>query len=189
MRNAPVSDATGPAERAAAAVSEISRVVESVDAGELNALTGAVNAGSAVFLTGGGRSGLIGRAIAMRLMHVGLTSHVFGETTTPAVSPGDVVWVISATGSGAALRFQIEGARKAGATVVGFLARRDSALAPLVGLAVHVPADRTEVSSIQHAGSLFEQVCLVLGDSVAGAIQARRGISDAEMNSRHFNLY
>jgi len=37
---------------------------------------------------GVGRSGLIGRAFAMRLMHLGFEVYVLGETITPAVEKG-----------------------------------------------------------------------------------------------------
>ena len=36
-----------------------------------------------------GRSGLVARAFAMRLMHLGISVYVVGETTTPALSPED----------------------------------------------------------------------------------------------------
>ncbi|MDD1665656.1 MAG: SIS domain-containing protein, partial [Methanomicrobiales archaeon] len=36
-----------------------------------------------VYIMGAGRSGLVARAFAMRLMHLGLISYVVGETVTP----------------------------------------------------------------------------------------------------------
>ncbi|MDD4127748.1 MAG: SIS domain-containing protein, partial [Methanomicrobium sp.] len=48
-----------------------------------------------IYVAGAGRSGLIGRAFAMRLMHLGLDSYVVGETVTPAMETGDLVIVFS----------------------------------------------------------------------------------------------
>ena len=43
-----------------------------------------------IFILGVGHSGLVGRAFAMRLMHLGFRSYVVGETTTPGLLPGDL---------------------------------------------------------------------------------------------------
>jgi 6-phospho-3-hexuloisomerase len=54
--------------------------------------------GNQVFVMGAGRSGLVAKAFAMRLMHLGLSVYVVGETTTPAVLPQDIVIAISGSG-------------------------------------------------------------------------------------------
>jgi len=51
-----------------------------------------------IFVVGAGRSGLVARAFAMRLMHLGFSVHVVGETTTPRMDPGDLLIVISGSG-------------------------------------------------------------------------------------------
>src|SRR5680860_827298 len=50
-----------------------------------------------VFVLGAGRSCLALRMTAMRLMHLGLTVHVVGEVTAPAIAAGDVL--LAASGS------------------------------------------------------------------------------------------
>lgn len=184
------SSAAGTAiDRAVVAAEELAAVMRAVSRPDLERLIEAVNSAEAVYLVGGGRSGLVARAIAMRLMHVGLPAYVIGDTVTPGLPPGALLWVISATGSGAALRAQLQEAHTAGARIAAFSAKRESPITPLVDLLVLVPARHGGVESVQHAGSLFEQASLVLGDSVAGAIQGSRGITDEEMNPRHFGLY
>ena len=42
-----------------------------------------------IFVTGAGRSGLAAKAFAMRLMHLGLSSYVVGETISPAINAGE----------------------------------------------------------------------------------------------------
>ena len=44
-----------------------------------------------VYVAGAGRSGLIARAFAMRLMHLGMEAYVVGETITPAMHTGDIL--------------------------------------------------------------------------------------------------
>lgn len=46
-----------------------------------------------VYVIGAGRSGLVAKAFAMRLMHLGLKAYVVGETITPAMNVGDVMVV------------------------------------------------------------------------------------------------
>src|SRR5437773_11387674 len=51
-----------------------------------------------ILVLGVGRSGLIGRGFAMRLMHLGFSVYVMGETITPAIGKGDLVIAISGSG-------------------------------------------------------------------------------------------
>src|SRR5258706_16202231 len=51
-----------------------------------------------VFITGRGRSGLYMRGFAMRLMHMGRVIYVVDETTTPAITAGDLLLIGSGSG-------------------------------------------------------------------------------------------
>ncbi|MDG9688474.1 SIS domain-containing protein, partial [Streptomyces sp. DH18] len=51
-----------------------------------------------IFVYGTGRSGLMLKALAMRLMQIGYQSYVVGETTTPSIEKGDLLIVSSASG-------------------------------------------------------------------------------------------
>ena len=53
---------------------------------------------SRVYVTGAGRSGLIAKAFAMRLMNLGMESYVVGETITPAMQKGDMLIAFSGSG-------------------------------------------------------------------------------------------
>ena len=56
-----------------------------------------VNANN-VFIIGLGRSGLVARAFAMRLMHLGISVYVVGETITPAIYADDCLLAFSGSG-------------------------------------------------------------------------------------------
>ncbi len=45
-----------------------------------------------------GRSGLAAKAFAMRLMHLGISSYVVGETISPAIYDDDCIIAISGSG-------------------------------------------------------------------------------------------
>lgn len=51
-----------------------------------------------VFVAGAGRSGLMAKSFAMRMMHMGIDAYVIGETVTPNFEKDDLL--IFSTGSG-----------------------------------------------------------------------------------------
>lgn len=176
-----------PNARFQAIVSELSELQQTLEGANFDSLIEMIVSSPRLFLAGGGRSGLMCRAVGMRLVHIGLAVSIVGETTTPAIKNGDVLWVFSASGSGAGLATQVEGAKRIGANIALFTTR-DSSLTSLADVVVRLPIG-SDVKSEQHGGSLFEQASLILGDSIAAIVQQRLGISDSEMDARHFNLY
>jgi 6-phospho-3-hexuloisomerase len=50
-----------------------------------------IEAAPKIFLAGAGRSGLIMRALGTRLMHLGKTVYVVGESTTPSIQAGELL--------------------------------------------------------------------------------------------------
>ena len=51
-----------------------------------------------IFIAGAGRSGLVARFFAMRLMHAGYEVFVVGEIVTPSIRDGDLFLVLSGSG-------------------------------------------------------------------------------------------
>ncbi|MEM3063061.1 MAG: SIS domain-containing protein, partial [Nitrososphaerota archaeon] len=59
-----------------------------------------VNArGRKILISGAGRTGLVARAFAMRLMHLGYLVYVVGETITPSLEKDDILIAISGSGT------------------------------------------------------------------------------------------
>lgn len=145
-----------------------------------------------VFVLGAGRSGLALRMTAMRLMHLGIETHVVGEVTTPAIAAGDLLLTASGSGGTAGVVRAAETAVGLGASVAAITAAADSPLARLASVAVVVPAarklDRSGEDSAQYAGSLFEQMVVVLGDALFHALWRRSGATADELWPRHANL-
>ena len=78
--------------------SEVLTAAGGLRRGDLADVVRLIGGAPRVFLAGAGRSGLVLRMAAMRLMHLGLDVHVAGDTTTPAIREGDLL--IAASGSG-----------------------------------------------------------------------------------------
>ncbi|MFQ6054258.1 MAG: SIS domain-containing protein, partial [Candidatus Bathyarchaeia archaeon] len=107
--------------------------------GMLEALLLARAEGRKVLLVGAGRSGLVGRAFAMRLMHLGFNIYVMGETITPAVGEGDLVLIISGSGSTTLPVTVAEMAKKLGARVLAVTSHPESPLGMTADHIVVVP--------------------------------------------------
>ena len=71
-----------------------------------------------IFLYGAGRSGLVAKAFAIRLVHLGFQTYVIGETITPPVRKGDLVIVISGSGETIPSVMTAEIAKKIGAKLI-----------------------------------------------------------------------
>lgn len=158
----------------------------------LDDLADAVLGAERVFVVGAGRSGIALRMTAMRLMHLGLDVHVVGEATAPAIRPGDLLLTASGSGGTESVVRAARTASDAGARVAAITTDATSSLGEVADVVVTVPAapklDRSATVSQQYAGSLFEQLVVVLGDGLFHALWHRRGSSADELWPRHANL-
>ncbi|MDQ0769474.1 6-phospho-3-hexuloisomerase [Pseudarthrobacter defluvii] len=171
---------------------EVADTAARVSVQELAALAGELAGAPRVFVAGAGRSGLVLRMAAMRLMHLGLTVHVAGDTTTPAIGAGDLLLVASGSGTTSGVVRAGETAVKADARVAAFTANAGSPLGALAHTLVIVPApqktDHGSGASQQYSGSLFEQVLFLAAESVFQALWEKAQIPADQLWTRHANL-
>ncbi len=168
----------------------------------VDTLVNAYNDSKKVLVIGAGRSGLVGRAFAMRLMHLGFNVYVLGETIVPALHPGDVVIAISGSGRTKLVVTAAEVAKSVGATVVSLTTFPESPLGKLSDLIVQIPG-RTKVSSeddynvrqligiyepLAPLGTLFEITTMVILDSVVSELMVRLGKTEEDLKKRHANI-
>ncbi|MBO7747172.1 6-phospho-3-hexuloisomerase [Paenibacillus sp. MWE-103] len=144
-----------------------------------------------VFVAGAGRSGLMMRAFAMRLMHLGLNAHVVGDTATPGLRADDVLVVGSGSGETGSLAAMAEQAKRLGAAVALVTASSASRIGRSADEVVRIPgatnAER-EAPSVQPMGSLFEQALLLYLDALVLRLMERLAITEDAMKARHANL-
>lgn len=136
------------------------------------------------FCTGQGRSGLVARMAAMRLMHLGHRSHVVGEATAPAITGADALLVLSASGTTPLSLHYAEIAREVDAVIVLVTARPQSPLRQMAHATLDIPA----LTSKQFGGSLFEQTALLVLDAATLALDAGDPQTRDAMHARHANL-
>lgn len=148
-----------------------------------------------IFVCGEGRSGLMGKAFAMRLMHGGYHVYVIGETITPSIEKDDLLVAISGSGStGAIVQFATK-AIEVGARVFLVTTNRDSKLAKVSEGILVIPAATKyrlpeEPRTIQPLGNQFDQAVHLLLDAViiSSLQQEDYKSANAEMSKRHANL-
>jgi 6-phospho-3-hexuloisomerase len=171
---------------------EIADTVAKIDEQEVAALAALLHQTDRVFVAGAGRSGLVLRMAAMRLMHLGLTVHVAGDTTTPAISSLDLLLVASGSGTTSGVVQSAETAAKAGAHIAAFTTNPDSPLARLADAVVIIPAtqktDHGSSVSRQYAGSLFEQVLFVATEAIFQSLWDNTDEPAEQLWQRHANL-
>ncbi len=155
-----------------------------------------------ILVVGVGRSGLVGRAFAMRLRHLGARSYVVGETITPSVEEGDLLVAISGSGSTQVIVAAAEAAKKMKARVAAVTSYYDSPLGRLADLVVLVPG-RTKLASMDDyfarqilgiheplspLGTLFEDTAMVVLDAIIAELMKRLGKNESDLAKRHANI-
>jgi 6-phospho-3-hexuloisomerase len=155
-----------------------------------------------VLVVGAGRSGLVGKAFAMRLMHLGFNTYVLGETITPNVGSGDLVIIISGSGKTTMPLTAARMAKQLGAKVLGVTSQKDSPLGRIVDIRVDLPGRedlmveneyhsrqlRGEHVSLSPMGTVFEDTCMVYLDSIIVELMYKLGLSEDSLRIRHATI-
>ncbi|MFH5181323.1 6-phospho-3-hexuloisomerase [Paenibacillus sp. TAB 01] len=146
-----------------------------------------------VFVAGAGRSGLMMKAFAMRLMHLGLQVYVVGETVTPGLGRDDLLIIGSGSGETKSLAGMAAKARSLGASVASVTVNPKSTIGQLSETVIELRAavkdsSNPEKTTIQPMGSLFEQSLLLVLDSIILSIMERKGTDGSTMFGQHANL-
>ncbi|MDI6640444.1 MAG: 6-phospho-3-hexuloisomerase, partial [Methanocellales archaeon] len=154
-----------------------------------------------IFVIGAGRSGLVGRAFAMRLMHLGLRVFVVGETITPAVEKGDLLVVISGSGETQSVVDLAKIGKYLGAKMISITSNPKSKAARhadvLVVLGKRVKTNEMDYlerqvrgthRSLAPLGTLFEITSMVFLDGIIAALMEITKKREMDLKLRHATL-
>ncbi len=172
---------------------ELERAAELLPEAADDRLTQAILGAGKVFVAGAGRSGLMMKAFAMRLMHLGFQAHVVGETVTPGIGEGDLLLLGSGSGETRTLTGMLEKAQALKATVAALTIQPQSTIGSAADIVVTLPgapkdqASGTELT-VQPMGSLFEQTLLLYLDAVILRLMEEQAQSSGTMYGKHANL-
>ncbi len=145
-----------------------------------------------IFVVGQGRTGLILRMFAMRLMQLGIDTFVVGDSTTPAIQPDDLLIAASGSGETAGVIHTARLAKDLGSHLAVITSRSESTLAKLADHLTIVPGETTKISaSISSAlplASTLEQATLIFLDCLVAWMARKSQKTNETMMAKHANL-
>ncbi|MNB72893.1 3-hexulose-6-phosphate isomerase [compost metagenome] len=174
-------------------LSEAGDVLSRIDESNINDTAALLAGAPRIFVAGEGRSGLMAKSFAMRLMHLGATSYVIGETITPSIAAGDYLVAVSGSGTTHGVVWTAEKARELGASVIALTTDAESPLARSAARVIAIPAATKhrregESASVQPLGSLFDQCVHLVLDAVCLCYAESRGVDNAAAFKQHSNV-
>lgn len=166
------------------------RIIAQTDPAKVEALLRMLTKSKRVFLYGAGRSGLVARAFAIRLLHLGYQTFVIGETISAPVQPNDSMLLISGSGETYPVAMSAEIAKNIGARVACLTANPHSKVASFSDIVVEIPTqsingDRKVLAPL---GTLFETSTWIFLDGVVAELMERRKQSEEMMRQRHATM-
>ena len=157
-----------------------------------------------IYVMGAGRSGLVAKAFAMRLMHLGFIAYVVGETITPAMRANDLLVIFSGSGRTKTIADIAETAKEIGGRIALITSNRDSKIGRMADSIVFIENERDEVrddtaefeirqmtgehKSFAPLGTLFETASMVFADACISRLMEISKIDEKELKNRHANI-
>jgi 6-phospho-3-hexuloisomerase len=178
----------------ARAAGEIRDAVAAIDPAAMAGMVEELARARRVVCYGVGREGLMMRALAMRLYHMGLDAHVVGDMSCPPVGPGDLLVVSAGPGGFSTVEGLIGVARSAGARVACVTAQPQGPAPRAADRVFLIPAQTmandqgAAATSVLPMGSLFEGAQYLAFELLILALRDRLGVTPEAMRARHTNL-
>ncbi|MBE6489141.1 MAG: 6-phospho-3-hexuloisomerase [Methanosphaera stadtmanae] len=180
-------------------LSNVEKTTKEVNPEEITTMIKMIEDVDNVYVMGLGRSGLVAKAFAMRLMHLGLNVYVVGETITPAITEKDCLIAISGSGETSYIISTSDIAKEIGSKLIAITSYTDSSLAKKADIVVQLKG-RTKIESennyisrqisglhqtLSPLGTLFEVSALIFLDSVIAEIMHDLGQTEKDLKKRH----
>jgi 6-phospho-3-hexuloisomerase len=181
----------------AEALGPLSDVLSRVREGDVEAFERSILGARRIFVAGLGRTGLMARGFAMRLMHLGRRVYHVGDVITPAIRRGDLLVICSRTGRSPVLLHYVNIARRAGARTALVTALAKSPVAKRSDVVLLLPSEgrparrpkssraRRSADLAPPLGSVFEQALLLVLDLVVVHLMRTLGLSPDDLRRIH----
>ena len=184
--------------------SKIRRIAKAIPDKEVDTFLSELLHARRIYVMGAGRSGLVAKAFAMRLMHLGMQAYVVGETITPALDARDVMVIFSGSGKTKTIADIAETAHRIGARICLITSNADSRIAKLATSIVIIQSFRDEVKddaaefeirqmlgdhkSFAPLGTLFETASMVFADAAISRLMEITKTDESALKNRHANI-
>ncbi|HJJ95476.1 MAG TPA: 6-phospho-3-hexuloisomerase [Methanocorpusculum sp.] len=182
----------------------ITEIANSINEEQISAFIQAILDAKRIYVMGAGRSGLVAKSFAMRLMHTGFTSYVVGETITPAIAEGDLIIAFSGSGNTKTIADIAETAKNFGVKVALISSDENSRIGKLADYMIKIETQRDPIAKDSHEyeirqmlgayrsfaplGTIFETSSLIFSDAVISTIMTMKKIDESELKRRHTNI-
>lgn len=170
-------------------IDKISSILSATNPNYDENLTQMFDKASRIFIAGAGRSGLIAKFFAMRLMHGGYDVYVVGEIVTPSLRRGDLLIVISGSGETETMIAFTKRAKELGAEIVLISTKTSSTIGDMANFVCQIgtPEQYGKIVGMP-MGTTFELSTLMFLEATISHIIHEKGIPEEEMRTRHANL-
>ncbi|MBQ9026061.1 MAG: 6-phospho-3-hexuloisomerase [Methanobrevibacter sp.] len=183
-----------------AIIGNIVSAEEFLDAEDIDKFEDIIIESKNVFVTGAGRSGLAAKAFAMRLMHLGVSAYVVGETISPAIYEDDCIIAISGSGETNTIVSAATIAKNRGSKVLAVTSYPESTLGKLADTCLLVKGrTKKEVddenymkrqihgnyTSLTPLGTAFELTTLVFLDAIVSELMEKMHQTESDLKARH----
>jgi 6-phospho-3-hexuloisomerase len=186
------------------AINEILKNIESatdnIDENVINEFMDILTTSKNVFVIGAGRSGLVAKAFAMRLVHLGISAYVVGETISPAIYDDDCILAISGSGETNTIVSAVKIAKNRGSKALSLTSYPESSLGQISDVVMLVKG-RTKIdvddenylkrqidgnyASLTPLGTAFELTSLIFLDGLISELMYKMGKTEYDLKSRH----
>jgi 6-phospho-3-hexuloisomerase len=182
-------------------IENVGKILSEVDENEVKKFIEKIKNSKNIFVVGAGRSGLVVKAFAMRLMHLGFNVFVVGETITPSVKSSDLVIAVSGSGKTTSTLAVAKTAKDFGVSIISVTSYENSPLSQLSDCTVKIRGrggllsdDYTsrqltgEHEPLSPLGTLFEISAMVFLDSVITELMKIYNKKEKDLSEKHANL-
>ncbi|MEO1939470.1 6-phospho-3-hexuloisomerase [Candidatus Thioglobus sp.] len=168
---------------------KITSILAATNNGYDEQLTAMLDNAKRIFISGAGRSKLVGNFFAMRLVHSGYDVSVVGEVVTPSIKAGDLLIIISGSGETEQLVAFTNSAKKQGADIMLISSKAESTIGKLADGVFQIGSEEL-YGKVQGMpmGTVFELSTLVFLEATVSHIIHDKGIAEEKMRERHANL-
>jgi 6-phospho 3-hexuloisomerase len=169
---------------------KVKEILDRVSPDDINKVKKLFFNSNRIFVYGAGRSGLVAKAFAIRLVHLGFQTFVIGETISAPVSKGDLVVIVSGSGETIPAVMTAEIAHKLGAKVVSITGKKKSGIAKYADVTFFISFACNDAERQKYAplGTLFEASVWILLDGFIADLLVSKNETEEIMRGRHATL-
>ena len=177
----------------------VAKTTEELDDSEVENMIKLIRKANRIFVIGAGRSGLTARAFAMRLVQLGLTAYVVGETITPGMNKKDLLIAVSGSGETSSVVSATKIAKSIGVKVLAITSYPKSSIGKISDYVMKIKG-KTKIdieknhlkhqiegihSSLTPLGTMFEDTTQIFFDGVTAELMEKLGKKEKDMKKIH----